>query len=303
VPALAWKNVLSLVTDANPKLVNGINVVLVLMLSYSLAQLTWRLTPAPEPMPLPPQAVSSSASGQSANLTDRGAALVKQLPQWHLFGQADRAVAAPAQEEIPETKLKLTLRGLLASDNPDESWAIVAGPSGKEEFYKIGGKKKLPGNAKLTEIHADRIVLERRGKYETLRLPKESLNLAPATRTRNARAPRTTRNSRRSGSNISLREYRDTLLNNPEQVADLVTIAPVRKRGRFVGYSLQPGRDAEFLRQYGLQPGDVVTSVNGVALDSPTKGFGVLRDLTSATSLEIEIERNGRRQHFSLPVN
>ena len=265
---------------------------LILMLSYSLAQLTWRIIPTPEALPAPQPTISPSVKVSASN---QNASLVNQLPQWHLFGQATAANARPVQQEIPETKLKLTLRGLLASDKPEESWAIIAGPSGKEEFYKIGGKK-LPGNAKLTEIHADRIVLERRGKYETLRLPKESLNLTSTTA--RARSP-----SESGGSNVSLKEYRDTLLSNPEKVADLVTIAPVRKRGKFVGYSLQPGRDANFLRQYGLQPGDIVTSVNGIQLSSPTKAFGVLRDLTSAASLEIEIERNGRRQHFSLPVN
>ncbi len=299
MPPLAWKNLLPSIIDANPKLIQGINVVLVLMLSYSLAQMSWRMAPEPAPLPAPPLTLSSPAV-KSGNSASQGSSLVRQLPQWHLFGKVSVASAAPVREEIPETKLKLTLRGLLASDKPEESWAIIAGPSGKEEFYKIGGKK-LPGNAKLTEIHSDRIVLERRGKYETLRLPKESLNLKSTTSTA-SRSSGTVR-SMASGRHISLREYRDTLLNNPDKVADLVTIAPVRKRGRFVGYSLQPGRDPEFLRQYGLQPGDIVTSVNGVALDSPVKGFGVLRDLTSASSLEIEIERNGRRQHFSLPVN
>ncbi len=291
---------MSPVLEGNPRLISTINVILVLMLAYSAAQLTWRLVPAPAPLPAPPAAKVVVASKSS---TSDNRSLVRQLPNWHLFGQASVTKTRPKQSEIPETKLKLTLRGLFASDNPKEAWAIIADASGKENFYKVGGV--LPGNAKLTEIHVDRIVLERRGKYETLRLPKKSVGLS-ATGTRNKRSYRnTTRSSASRGQEreLSLREYRETLLNNPQKVTDLVSIAPVRKRGKFVGYSLQPGRDAQFLQRYGLKPGDIVTRVNGVPLDSPTKGFGVLRDLTSADRLDIEIERNGRRIPISLSLD
>ena len=292
---------LSPLLEGNPRLISAINVVLVLMLAYSAAQFTWRLIPAPAPLPAPPVAKAVVASRPTVSESQ---SLVRQLPNWHLFGQANVAKARPKQSEIPETKLKLTLRGLFASDNPKEAWAIIADASGKENFYKVGGA--LPGNAKLTEIHADRIVLERRGKYETLRLPKKSLDLSATSAKGKKRSYRnTTRSSssRNQGRELSLREYRETLLNNPQKVTDLVSIAPVRKRGKFVGYSLQPGRDAQFLQRYGLKPGDVVTRVNGVPLDSPAKGFGVLRDLTSADRLDIEIERNGRRIPISLSLD
>ncbi len=300
MPTLAWKNLLAFVTEANPRLVNAINVVLVVLLAHGLAQLTWALVPAPEPFPAPPPQASEAPARQTGS--DPAETLARQLPQWHLFGRAEaRQVAVPRQEEIPETKLKLTLRGLFASDDPDDSWAIVADPSGKENFYKVGST--LPGNATLKEIHPDRIVLERRGKYETLRLPKESLDLATRTGGAAERRGARARLPRSGGAQVSLRAYRDTLLNDPARVADLVRIAPVRKRGKFIGYSLQPGRDASLFAQYGLQPGDIVTAVNGVALDSPAKGLSILNELATADRLDLEIERGGRRRHVSLPVD
>ena len=284
---LAWKNSLSLLAQPSPPLRAVVHVFLVLMLAYSLAQLTWRVLPEPDELLVPQPA---TLAGQKRVSGDNQGS---QIPQWHLFGRADAKVAAPQPVNLPETQLKLTLRGLIASPDPKEARAIVANSSGKENFYKIGDK--LPGNAELKEIHADRIVIQRGARYETLKLPKKSLGMKKTTSA--------TRQGSSSNKSYSLGQYRQALLNNPQQAADLLRIEPARKAGKFVGYRLQPGRDARFLSRYGLMPGDVVTSVNGVVLDSPAKGLGLLNDLKSANTLNIEVERNGVRQRFTLPVN
>ena len=292
--AITGKDLLMLCQQPGPRLRVSVHVLLILLLAYSLAQLSWRLLPQVEPQPL--LAVTALAS----KATPASNGLVQQLPGWHLFGEVTQQLVAPQPVDLPETNLKLTLRGLIASPNQAEARAIVADPSGKENFYKVGDK--LPGNAELKEIHADRIVIQRGGRYETLKLPKDSLDMGlvsslPASsgrRTRTTAAPR---------QSYSLRQYRDTLLNDPQKVADLVRIQPANQNGRFVGYKLQPGRDASFLTRHGLLPGDVVTSVNGVELDSPAKGFGLIKDLSSADTLDLVVDRNGVKQRFTLPVN
>jgi hypothetical protein len=47
----------------------------------------------------------------------------------------------------------------------------VGDPGGREAHYSIGDS--LPGNARLAGIYADRIMLDRSGHYETLRLPRD----------------------------------------------------------------------------------------------------------------------------------
>ena len=298
---ITGKDLLMLCQQPGPRLRASVHVLLILLLASSLAQLSWRLLPQPEQQALLPVTASTT---KSAVANGGNNSLVQQLPGWHLFGEVVQQVAAPQPVDLPETNLKLTLKGLIASPNQDEARAIVADPSGKENFYKVGDK--LPGNAELMEIHADRIVIKRGGRYETLKLPKKSLDIvstssSPASgAAAQRRAARATAAPRQS---YSLRQYRDTLLNNPQKVADLVRIQPANKNGRFVGYKLQPGRDATFMTRYGLLPGDVVTSVNGVELDSPAKGFGLIKDLSSADTLDLVIDRNGVKQRFTLPVN
>ncbi len=298
---ITGKDLLMFCQQPSPRVRALVVLVLILLLSYSLAQLSWRLLPEPE---LPALLPVMHLSGKQAASSMGGSSLAQQIPQWHLFGEVTREVVAPQPVDLPETNLKLTLRGLIASTDPDEARAIVADASGKEDFYRIGDK--LPGNAELDEIHVDRIVIKRGGRYETLKLPKESLDIAtrasaPSRTTR--RGPSSSKSTPASSRGISLREYRDTLLNDPQKVADMVRINPAYKNGRFSGYKLQPGRDAAFLTRYGLKPGDVVTSVNGVALDSPAKGFGLIKDLSTADTLDLVVDRNGIKQHFTLPVN
>jgi general secretion pathway protein C len=272
-------------------MVMGVNLLFLLLLTYALAQLTWRLLPAPEPLPPSPvlvQAVVAPTPGL--------AAAVAEVANWHLFGRKDPTAAGPVPDALPDTRLGLMLRGLLASTDPRYSLAIVADPAGQENYYKVGDS--LPGGAELHEIHADRIVLRRAGQYETLRLPKEGLDLqsnAPG-----MAAPSVSTSAPMSGA--PLVSYRQALVNNPQQLADLIHIEAAQDGNRFRGYRLQPGRDPSFMARYGLRPGDVVTRINGVTLDNPAKGVEAMRQLSEAPMIDLEVERNGVREQFMLPV-
>lgn len=286
-----WKKALELAANPGPRLVGGVQVLLVLALAYTLAQISWRLLP---------QAEEGGALTAPVAVQPRaGSDLGLQIPQWHLFGEAASEAPALMPEELPETSLQLTLRGVIASPSERLARAIVADAGAKENFYKIGDT--LPGNATLREIHGDRIVIQRGASYETLTLPKSLLDTSGATPLHQRGATPSARGGQHLPS--SLREYRNALLNNPSQVADLVRFMPKSEGDRFGGYQLQPGRDPAFLARYGLMAGDVVVAVNGVALDSPAKSMQVMKDLERADTLDLEIERQGIRQRFTLPVN
>lgn len=283
-----WKKGLELAANPGPRLVAGVQVALVLALAYSLAQVSWRFWPSLEEAGLSAPSLSPSPPAPRPAAANAG----EQIPQWHLFGEASSAAPSAMPEALPETSLQLTLHGLIASPVPALARAIVADPAGQDELYKVGDT--LPGNATLSEIHSDRIVIERGGRYETLTLPKESLNMPP---------PATQTGAGVAKTSYTLREYRNALLSNPNEVADLVRVTPKNEGGRFLGYQLQPGRDAQFMARYGLMPGDVVTAVNGMVLDSPAKGMQMMKDMAKVDSLDLEIDRNGIRQRFTLPIN
>jgi general secretion pathway protein C len=71
-------------------------------------------------------------------------------------------------------------------------------------------------------------------------------------------------------------------------------ISAVKRGGRFIGYRIKPGKDATLLSRFNLQSGDILTAVNGVKLDSPLKGLGLIQQLATANQVDLEVLRNGR---------
>jgi general secretion pathway protein C len=286
-----------------------VSLLMTLLVAQGLAVLTWELLPRPELEAIPVTAVNERGAVAANTAQQRQ---LQQISGWHLFGEVQKVAPKPIAQvtEAPDTRLNLKLSGVLASSEPRSARAIIADGRGTEKAY--GVDDTLPGNAILREIYADRVILEHRGRLETLRLPKEKLpggtSSAVTTRsgnTRGAAAPSSGLNSATAEPAALLRQYREALVSDPQSLMNLVAAAPVTDRvtGRLKGYRIRPGKDKQLLGRFGLMSGDVVTSVNGVALDNPIKGLEIMRDLTTASSVTLEVERKGSMQSFSFQVD
>jgi len=269
------------------------NVLLVIWLAWLLAGLSWLVLPKPEQQPL-----SQPAATQPQAVQRRQARIdERQIASWHVFGVAndEQKVKPAATVDAPETRLKLTLRGVFASDEAGNARAIIADPKGKEDHYSVGDP--LPGGAKLSEIYPDRIILERNGRYETLRLPK-SRTRSTATRQRN----RTSRYTSNAGKAAAFTKYRKEIKQNPSAFMNYVRATPARKGGKFVGFRLQPGKQRGALKELGLKPGDIVTAINGVQIDSPAKGMKAMQALGNGDTVNVTLLRAGRETSMSLTL-
>lgn len=286
-------------------------IVLMVALSFRLAELTWRIVPfsATEEI-IPPEAPASSAQTAKPQIE-------VSISQTNLFGRVEIAATPQVEEQVvvPETRLNLTLLGVISSSIAGTAKAIISDASGNEEYYSIG--MQVPGGASLEEIHADYVMLKRNNRLEMLRLPAdESIpgqpsagagmsmpppNVAAAPQGRHMLPPATLGTDNRS-TGAMLQEYRDALNQDPQSVMDLVRAEPVREGDKLVGYRISPGRDRQLLARFGLRAGDVVTMVNGVRLDNPVKGLEIIQNLQSAAQVNIEVMRNGVTQGFSFAV-
>ena len=272
-----------------------------------LARIAWTLlelgAPPPPPAPVP------AAAPVAAPATS--------LTRWHLFGNPAPAVDARGlAESAPETALALVLHGVLAGADPAHGVAIIADAQGDERSYAVGAA--LPGNATLEAVYADRVALRRNGALESLRLrPPEDAAAAPAAA--NAAAPRMPLNTAPApgllpGSAVApapfvtpsiapMGQDFETITQklgvDPARLAREVSVLPVMENGRFVGVRLGGGRDMPVIARLGLQPDDVVTAVNGIALDSPARAQEVARSLAGAEAVKVTVRRNGKTENLS----
>lgn len=291
----------------------------ILLLTHSLAKLTWNLVPQPEFDSVP----ATQQERPRVQGVAREQPLAKKITNYNLFGkfEAKKAVVAPTQPlVVPETRLNLKLRGVFASDDKTAARAIIADARGDEDSYSIGSQ--VPGGAILNEIYPDRVILEHNGRLETLKLPVEDVpdsdagasstasarggvgGATPPSRSGGSISPSSVAEASASTADNSalLGQYRDALMNDPNSVMGLVNVRPYQKDGQLVGYRIRPGKDRALLRRFGLRSGDVVTAVNGVPMNNPVKALEVLRDLSSATQLTVDIERNGTPQSFTFQI-
>ncbi len=98
---------------------------------------------------------------------------VSNLTRLHLFGRLEEKPEPPPQvaEDLPETNLKLTLRGVSAGSEDRQGGALIEGPDKQTNFFRIG--QTLPGNALLHSVFANRVVIDRKGKLENLLFPDQ----------------------------------------------------------------------------------------------------------------------------------
>ena len=275
----------------------AVNVLLIIWIAWILATLTWGVIDAPEPAVAVPV---TTATARAVPNPDRQK--IRELENWHLFGsvaQETPAVKVAVPADAPETRLKLVLRGAFASDDKEIARAIIADPRGKEEHYAVGDK--LPGNAELSEVHPDKVILMRNGRYETLRLPDERDS---------------SRGSRATGASIStgsaattspgqrLKSMRQQLKRDPKSLYGLVRATPKKdEAGDVVGYTLQPGREPKLFQTMGLQAGDVVIGINEIKLDSLANGMKALKSAQAGASVTMTVLRNEQEETltFSMP--
>jgi general secretion pathway protein C len=301
------------------RLVEPAKILVIIGIAYTLATTGWYVISGPAPA-----ALMDSKKASAARTTGKPALSVSEIAARNLFGQADTNDAAPAVFDAPETRLKLTLEGVFQAENPEESAAIVSEQGKPGELFLIGGK--LPGSAVLTEVHADRIVLRRGTVFETLRFSDE-----PAVFTANNfdepppnallgtqgadgsdqyeeqpvydDTPEATDGSAPDSPRASLlgntvestvQNYRDRLQQDPVGTLNSLGIAPVSSSGA-QGYRVDTLAASPYLAQTGLQPGDVVLSVNGRPVGDVQQDQAEIDNIVAQGSARLEVQRGSRR--------
>ena len=270
-----------------------INFVLIIACAQLMSELIWMLLDDSKTETIAITAPVNSVTSNSANKAKQSQQTsFRSLSSAHLFGVAEKASKTVVKtENAPETKLNLVLKGVLAAGSSSIASAIIArGSSGKEEIY--GLDDKIPGGITLKEIHPEHVILERQGQLETLRMLKsESSDQTSLDNTGFKAQPSTSAIS--GSSSTKLKNIRSDIIKDPASFRKYATPVVVRENGKQIGYRLQAQQNSDLLTQAGLEPSDVITSVNGIKLEDMKNSISALNALRSANSVNITVKRNG----------
>lgn len=88
-------------------------------------------------------------------------------------------------------------------------------------------------------------------------------------------------------------DFKNKLLKNPFQLAKYMRLAPARRDSILIGYAVYPASDDSLFKAFKLVPGDVLLSVNGLPTNDPSRLAELMKMLSEATDLTIELEREG----------
>jgi len=290
------------------RLVEPAKILIIIGIAYSLATAGWYVISGPAPAPL------TETKTTTGHASSKPALSVADIVAHNLFGQAN-ANAAPAVFDAPETRLRLTLDGVFQAETPEESAAIVSEQGKPGELFLVGGK--MPGNAVLTEVHADRIVLRRGGVFETLKFSDaptmltannhdeppmqegaEAVDEQPAADNapEAAEPPPDASSSSEQASTIGsvVQTYREKLQQDPVGTLNSLGVAPVSGAGA-QGYRVDSLASSPYLAQTGLQAGDVVLSVNGRPVGDVQQDQAELDNIMAQGSARLEVQRGTRR--------
>ena len=231
----------------------------------------------------------------------------------NLFGKPVTQMSAQAQlvAKAAETRLPLELRAVFESSKRSISAAIIGQRGQNAKLFTVGDS--VPGNAILEGVVGDKVLLRRAGKLEFLPFPESKYQATQNQKTRGAinqtkneqlvissdagkqtpitdileaseaRAP----TAESSTEPALLREFKE----NPREMISKIGLSETKSGGYRVGNV----SNSPYLRQSGLQSGDVILSVNGQTLSNVQNDRTQLAGLMAGGTARLEIQRGDIR--------
>jgi len=264
-------------------LVTFISVILFAMLGLTCAQVFWQGYDYLSSTPKSPLGSTSLMQTQRAQQPH----YANDIGSAHLFGRAVIPVSnkVVATQEMPDSTLKVQIKGILALVDSNKSMAILSIEHGADKVFKVGAE--LKAGHEISQILADGIVVDHNGRLEMIRLPRASFADI------NASGQNTGGNSA-----VGLGALRAEVLRNPLALEQHIAFVPYHQNGQFAGYTVNAGNKPAMFNKLGLQADDIVASVDGVSISQLAGRMDILTNLSVAKSLRLGIIRNGNEQQL-----
>ena len=207
------------------------------------------------------------------------------------FRGVDPAAAAAQVQTV--TPLNLTLFGVTVNQASGGGSAIIAGADGVQTSYVVG--QEIEAGAKLVGVAFDYVTVDRGGQREVLYLDQDRAKAAADASAAANAAPATGEGAMVMPSGSPSPPVPAPGTSNaglsPTSVRAGIGFAPRAVGGQVTGVLVSPQGDGRIFRQAGLQPGDVIRSVNGQAIGSAADLARLQSQLAPGARLTLGVER------------
>ncbi len=208
-------------------------------------------------------------------------------------------VEEPIVEQLQDTKLPLQLLGTIASEDQRVASAAIENTQDRQhEVVQVGDHLKSHAEVKVARIDRGRVILQNGPRREELKLSEQS----PRTEQPKRVSRRSKRNPKSAKDRLKrLAEQRGD--RSPAAIFSQARILPKYDGGEMVGIELTKIKPDSFYEKVGLQDGDVVKSLNGIKIDSPSASKELLGVFTKSSEIVAEVERAGQTQQLNVSAS
>lgn len=175
---------------------------------------------------------------------------------------------------------------LLAIEAAENSRRALIRSAGRADYYRHG--TRLAGGGELAHILDDAVLLRKGAVYHLLCCVSSLTRLPPPDA-----APELIDLRDRAATTDLARAYHQRLYRNPLSLIGTVDIESSQGHAGTV-YRVFPGRDTEAFAAFGLEPGDTVLGLNGIALTDERAFAQLFGALADASHIAVTLRRAGR---------
>ena len=253
--------------------------------------------------------VSSTPVGPSHSPLADYAAIAKR----NIFNSSDQEqAAAPVVEEtlnletLKQTDLKLKLWGTVTGQNEGDYAVIEDAKAREQNLYRAGDTIQ---NAVVKLILREKVILKVGANDEILAM-EENIGQgrrSPAAR-RDVRSPSSPSPAERLPVSSYPRKIRlqadqvEKAMENLGELMEQATLRPHIEDGQSAGISITGIKPNAIFRKMRLRNGDIITGVNGDAIESVEDAVKVVEQLSSGSDIQLQIKRRGREQSLDYNI-
>ena len=253
--------------------------------------------------------VSSNPVGPSHSPLADYAAIAKR----NIFNSSDQEqAAAPVVEEtlnletLKQTDLKLKLWGTVTGQNEGDYAVIEDAKAREQNLYRAGDTIQ---NAVVKLILREKVVLKVGDNDEILAMEENAGQgrRSPAAR-RDVQSPSSPSPAERLPVSSYPRKIRlqadqvEKAMENLGELMEQATLRPHIEDGQSAGISITGIKPNAIFRKMRLRNGDIITGVNGDAIESVEDAVKVVEQLSSGSDIQLQIKRRGREQSLDYNI-